>query len=708
MVRVTRWGIGTVLLVLFGSSGVAAAQQPAVDDYRAIGRVVEYEFVVSEVRSGPTGSTTPALVINGSLPGPVLRFTEGDLARITVVNALDDETTSIHWHGLLLPNAMDGVPFLTTPPIPPGEELLFEFPLRQSGTYWYHSHTGLQEQRGVYGAIVIEPRPGSPAAGRAADHAVDRDEVVVLSDWTDEDPVEVMRTLMRGSDWYALEKGNPQTLLGAWRAGALRQFLGRERRRMPPMDISDVAYDAFLANGETEHRIAAEPGERVRLRFVDAGASTYFYLTPGEGTLTVVAADGMDVEPVDVPRLLIGIAETYDVLVTVPSSGALEIRATAQDGSGSASVIVGSGAFVPAQDPPRPDLYRMDDTVIGAADAARTEVDPRALTQPRPPAPYNVLRSPASTELPEAAPRREIVLRLTGDMTTYRWGFDGKSLKEDPLIGIREGEVVRMVFVNDTMMHHPMHLHGHFFRVLTPQGSHSPLKHTVDVPPMARRTIEFLADEPGDWIMHCHILYHMDMGMARVVSYRAHEPDHTFAVDPKLYGQSFGFLDGTVSTHMAMGRFAIMDDREMFGVRWDLQLKRHDDHAMHGHGHGDLEREVDLFWSHLFDANLRSIAGYRFVDGDGTRDRVFAGVRYRLPYLVWSETTLDSEGDARLMLMKEFALADRWNLGLEAQYDTATDFEGMAQIEYVLSKQFSAALGWHSDHGVGIGLAFRL
>jgi len=665
-------------------------------------RVVEYHLTIDERDASPTGSRTPALTVNGGVPGPVLRFTEGDLARITVTNALSDEDTSIHWHGLLVPPPMDGVPYLTTPPIEPGASFVYEIPLRQSGTYWYHSHSGLQEQRGVYGALVIEPREGPL-------HEVDLDRAVVLSDWTDESPEEVMRTLMRASEWYGREKGTNQTLLGAWRSGSWGRYWRRERARMPAMDVSDVAYDAFLANGEEVHRIDAEPGARVRLRFVNAGASTYFYLTSGAGPLRIVAADGIDVEPVEVPRLLMAIAETYDAIVEVPADGAVAIRAVAQDGSGAAEIVVGRGPVVARpEDPPPPDLYRMDDSVTGAVDAARAKVVPEAYAVPRPPAPYNLLRATESTALPGDAPVRELEMRLTGDMATYRWGFDGKTFAEEQLVGIREGEVVRIVFVNDTMMHHPIHLHGHFFRVVTPNGERSPLKHTVDVAPMARRVIEFVADEPGDWLMHCHILYHMDAGMTRVVSYSAHEPDHAFAVDPALYGQVHTFLDASLQTHMTMGSLRSMWRRETFGVRWDVQL---DDHGDGGHGHGghdEREREVDLFWSHLFDANLRSIAGYRFADGDGTEDRAFAGLRYRLPFLVQSETTVDDEGDLRVGLVKELPLTRFVDLELRAEYDTLTDFESEVGLSYTLTKELSAVVGWHSDHGfgVGIGLSF--
>ena len=210
-------------------------------------RVTEYTLEVAETTLAPAGRPVRALTVNGSMPGPVLRFREGDVARIHVRNRLTTEQTSTHWHGLLLPNLEDGVPYLTTPPIGPGQSRTFEFLLKHSGTYWYHSHTGLQEQRGVYGAIVVEPRADAPA--RRDLPRIDREEVVVLSDWTNERASDVIRTLLRGSDWYAIRKGTAQSLLGAFRAGHLGDYVKREKARLTPMDISDVAYDAFLANG---------------------------------------------------------------------------------------------------------------------------------------------------------------------------------------------------------------------------------------------------------------------------------------------------------------------------------------------------------------------------------------------------------------------------------------------------------------------------
>ncbi|MEZ6019580.1 MAG: multicopper oxidase domain-containing protein, partial [Planctomycetota bacterium] len=259
-------------------------------------RVVEYDLTITETVARHAGKKGIGLVVNGTSPAPTLEFTEGDWARITVHNGLEDEETSLHWHGLLLPNLEDGVPYLTTPTLHPGESREFNFPLKQAGTYWYHSHTGLQEQQGVYGAIVIQPREGRSMAW-------DREHVVVLSDWTHENPKTVMGTLMSGNHWYSIQKGTAQSIWGAWRAGKLREYFQREKSRMPAMDISDIAYDAFLAGGQENLELEALPGERVLLRFVNAAASSYFHVTSALGPLNVVAADGQPVEPVEIPRL---------------------------------------------------------------------------------------------------------------------------------------------------------------------------------------------------------------------------------------------------------------------------------------------------------------------------------------------------------------------------------------------------------------------
>lgn len=662
--------------------------------------LVEYELEIDELRWSPDAALRPvrALAINGGIPGPTLRFREGDVARIRVHNRLGKEETSIHWHGLLLPNEQDGVPHVTTPPIEPGATHTFEFPLRHAGTYWYHSHTGLQEQSGVYGSIVV-----APSAGEAV--RADRDEVVVLSDWTREQPDEVMRTLMSGNEWYSFKKGSMQSLTGAVAAGQWKSFWEREASRMPAMDVSDVAYDAFLANGRRETASGARNGETVRLRFINAGASTYFYLQSATGPLTIVAADGPSVKPIRVKRLLMGMAETYDILVTVPATGRWEVRATSQDGSGHASVWLGQGEDHPAPDIPRPDLYNMDDHLLAALEEDDAEIpanDAEALAaEPeRPLPPYARLRSTGSTRLDPALPRRTLELRLTGDMERYLWSFNGKTMAEDGVIKIRRGEVLRLELINDTMMHHPLHLHGHFFRVVDDRElPDAPLKHTVDLPPMGKRTIEFEADESGDWLFHCHLLYHMHMGMARVFSYEeqgpGHVPDFGEHDDDPLYFMAAG----SFQSHMSMGMATFMNARYDYYAMWDLGWEDFDlDHTHY---------EIDLAWRRYFDPNFSTVLGARLTNHHDEADRAFGGVEYRLPYLVESFAQVDSEGDVRVGLGKSLQITDRLSVFGDVHYDTGSEWEWTAGAEFLLNKQLSLISQYHSDHGIGGGLSFR-
>ena len=648
------------------------------------GAVVRYELTIAEKVIAPAGKRVTALAINDSIPGPTLRFRVGDVARIRVHNRLPKEMTILHWHGLLVPNAQDGVAFLNTPPIAPGKSHDYEIRLKHAGTYWYHSHMGLQEQRGLYGAIVVEPaEPQGPA--------VDAEHVVVLSDWTNEHPDEVMRSLRRGDEWYAIRKGNQQSLWGAWRAGALGDFMAREWSRMPPMDISDVAYDAFWVNGSPRTLLPGRGGGRVKLRLINAGAATYFYVNSATGPLTIVAADGMPVRPVEVRRLLMGMGETYDVVVTLPAAGRYEVRATAQDGSGHASMFLGEGDDHLAPDIPKPNPYSMDWMIAGL------EKDERPLNAPelpRPLSPYRKLRALASTQPPADAPVREIELRLTGNMLRYTWSFNGKTLKEESTIPVNRGEVLRMKFINDTMMHHPLHLHGHFFRLLNGQGDFAPLKHTVDIPPMARETIEFHANEQGDWIFHCHLLYHMKAGMSRVISYDGQGPGHQPRLDlSHMDPWTFG-LEATLQSNLTHGQAGWRSMRHDLDVIWE-------------YGFGDDEYELDLQWKRTFSPDWATLGGYRFTNEHGARDRAFGGVQYRLPLLAEGTLTVDTEGDLRPGLAKTFQLTDRWSFINEIEYDTNTRWEWNSSLEYRINKRFSITGGYHTDHGFGGGILFR-
>ncbi len=769
--------------------------------------VHEYELTIARDNVDFTGQAIPAMTINGGIPGPTLRFIEGEVARVHVHNAMD-VATSIHWHGLLVPPDMDGVPNLTFPPIAPGSTFTYEFPLRQSGTYWYHSHTGLQEQRGVYGSIVITPRDGEVDAS-------DRDHVVLLSDWTDTEPNQVMRTLRRGSEWFALQRGTGQSILGAARAGKLGSYFSRELQRMPAMDIADVAYDRFLANGQPESSLRAEAGETIRLRLINGSATTFFHVELAGSPMTVLSADGMDVEPFEIDRLLIGVAETYDVLVRIPDSDAHELRATAHDASGYASVWLGDGKKRFAPTVPYPNLYEgmgglsakrvfaltpagsmgmpgreveagkfdapgmnmagmnmagmnmegheemdhggtgpesmppetkerqgmdhggmdhgsmppetrehggMDHGSSGveasktshggkgygrsfgwlATDLASREGSVTDGMDPaRPWAPYKRLRAKKSTALDPEKPVREVRLTLDGDMERYVWFLNGKALSESDDIEIKKGEIVRFIMINRTMMHHPMHLHGHFFRVLNGQGDFAPLKHTVDVEPMSTTVIEFDANEVGDWFFHCHLLYHMKGGMARVVSYQGFVPKPSvLAVQPTLYDEHWYAL-GTADlmSHMSLGSVMVANSRNILTAEWEIGWQDVE----------DLETEVILTWDRYVNRFFTYFVG---LDVSGTGDKIddprgILGLRYLLPFRLESRLWLDSEGEARIALDRTFHLTPRFALMLEAEYDTFKVWEGQARASYMLNQRIDLLAHWHSEYGIGAGLAVR-
>jgi FtsP/CotA-like multicopper oxidase with cupredoxin domain len=670
-------------------------------------RVVEFDLHIAEHIQSPAGKSVRVLAINGGIPGPTLRFREGDFARIRVHNDLKGEETSTHWHGLLLPNKEDGVPHVTTPPIQPGATHTFQFTLRHSGTYWYHSHTHLQEQSGVYGGIVVEPRGGEPVRA-------DRDQVIILSDWTNTDPSEVLRMIMRGSDYFGLMRRNSQSIFGAWRRGNLKDYFSREWDRMMPMDVSDVGYHAFLVNGQRQTRIEGRPGERVRLRLINASAATYYHISSSAGPLMIVAADGPPVQPLEVDRFLMAIAETYDVLITLPVSGQHELRFSTQDGSGHSSAFFGDGEPHAAPVPPKPNLYVMDEMLNLAL--AEQEDDPRAvLDLPRPGSPYRLLRAVKGTSLPKGLPRRKITLHLTGDMNRFIWSFDGKTIAEQPYVLIKKGEIIELELVNDSMMHHPIHLHGHFFRLLMGQGARSPLKHTVDVPPMTQRTVEFEANEAHDWMFHCHILYHMMSGMARVFRYEDEghpesgaaatasqegEMDslgHAAALGEHAHDMAYVWGAATLQSNMTSGLLTWMNPKNELLVGWEVGWERVD----------ETQYEIDALYQRYFNMNFQAFAGYRFSNHDDAGNRLVAGINYRLPLMFWADLSVDSEGDGRFQLSKRFQLTSRLGASGYAFYDTGSGWEWSAGADYTLTRSASLSVSYHSDYGLGAGVLIR-
>jgi len=539
----------------------------------------DFQLDVGQTRVDYTGRVRPATTVNGSLPGPLLRWKEGTTVTLRVTNRLR-ETTSIHWHGIVLPFDMDGVPGFSFNGIAPGETFTYRFDVQQAGTYWYHAHSHFQEQTGLAGAIVIDP------AGPER-YPADRDYVVMLNDWTDEDPERIYARLKKRSDYYNLHQPTLADFLRDARGQGLGEALAMRRMwnrmRMNPTDLADVGGAAYtyLMNGTApagNWTALFQPGEKVRLRFINGSASTIFDVRIPGLRMTVVAADGQDIAPVPVDEFRISVAETYDVIVEPIQARAYTLFAQSIDRTGYARGTLaprqGMQAEVPAMDArvwlgmqdmmgahsslshrervpegrekvpaehaphgaPEPSLPTPLPTGEGsqAVNHARTEygatVDMRVdtprtnLDDPgvglrdngRRVLTYADLRSldpPTDTREPE----REIELHLTGNMERFLWSFDGVPFSEARPIHFRRGERLRIVLVNDTMMNHPIHLHGMFSDLEDAEGNVLVRKHTINVQPAQRISYRVTADNPGRWAYHCHLLYHMEAGMFREV-----------------------------------------------------------------------------------------------------------------------------------------------------------------------------------------------
>jgi len=496
-----------------------------------------------------TGRARTAVTVNGGVPGPTLRWREGESITLRVRNQLDT-VSSIHWHGLVVPFDQDGVPGLSFDGIPARSEFTYRFPVRQSGTYWYHAHSRFQEQSGLYGAIVIAPKDGER-------QAADREHVILISDWTDEDPERVYARLRSRSDFYNYGQPTVADFLRDARAKGFGDAMAMRRMwnrmRMNPTDLADVsgATYTYLVNGSApagNWTGLFRPGERVRLRVINGSSNSIFDLRIPGLRLSVVAADGQDVEPVSVDELRIAAAETYDVIVEPREDKAYTIFAQSIDRSGFALATLaprdGMRADVPALDP-RPRLAMRD--MMGSmgednggggamvmANHARTEYGPD--TDMHVDMPRTNLDDPGvglrerhrrvltyadlhtvGGALDTREPGRTIELHLTGNMERFAWSFDGVKYSAATPVHFRRGERLRVRLVNDTMMNHPIHLHGMWSEVESPDGDFQVRKHTVNVQPAQQVTYAVNADNPGRWAFHCHMLYHMEAGMFREV-----------------------------------------------------------------------------------------------------------------------------------------------------------------------------------------------
>lgn len=576
-----------------------------------------YDLVVDHAPVAIDGRRGHGVAINGQLPAPLLRWREGDDIELRVTNKLDEDT-SIHWHGVLLPFQMDGVPGVTFPGIRPGETFTYRFRVQQNGTYWYHSHSGLQEPLGHYGPLLIEPAGADPVE-------FDREYIVVLSDWSFIHPHRLFARLKKAPDSFNFQKRTVGTFFKDAAENGLGETLSNRlmwgNMRMSPTDIADVTASTYtyLVNGHgpaDNWTALFEPGEKVRLRFINASAMTFFDVRIPGLPMTVVQADGQNVEPVETGEFQIGVAETYDVIVQPEADEAFTLMCESIDRSGYARATLAPRPGMSAEVPPlrpRPTLTMKDmgmahgamdmqgmagmdhstmqmptamdetdktleDPAVGhdhanhgtmpamqesmpATQAEHAGMDHGGMghmnmeqmephAHPAGPGvqsvamqPTNRLNEPGAglMDVPHLAlaytdlrslepnpdlrpPGREIELHLTGNMMRYMWSFDGKKFSEvvDPIVFYKD-ERVRLTMVNDTMMAHPIHLHGMFFEVVNGQQEHKPRKHTVIVKPGEKLSVDVTADALGDWAFHCHLLYHMHAGMFQVVSVR--EPE---------------------------------------------------------------------------------------------------------------------------------------------------------------------------------------
>lgn len=501
------------------------------------------------------GRTGHAVTINGMLPAPLIRLREGQNVRIAVTNTLDEDT-SIHWHGVLLPFHMDGVPGVSFPGIRPGETFVYEFPIRHAGTFWYHSHSGMQEPLGHYGPLVFDPAGSDPVQ-------YDREHIIVLSDWSFVHPHVMLQKLKKEPGYFNYQRQTLTSLSG--QGGSPEPMSRADRRlwarmRMDPTDIADVtaASYTYLINGHGPNENWTglfRPNERVRLRFINASAMTVFNVRIPNLPMTVVNADGNDVRPVEVDEFQISVAETYDVVVGPTEDRAFTLVAESVDrsGMGRATLAPRPGMIAPV--PPlraRPTLG-MDDMGMDHGShghAAAMNMRDKSLAPPHvkvgpgvdmiAPVPQDAAgkrglgledvghRVLVYTDLvalqPNPDPRppsRSLEIHLTGTMERFMWSFDGRKFSEgvEP-IRFSRNERVRVTLVNNTMMQHPIHLHGHFFEVVNGHPGHHPVKHTVNVMPGSKIAFDLTADNPGDWAFHCHLLFHMHAGMFNVVTVR--------------------------------------------------------------------------------------------------------------------------------------------------------------------------------------------
>lgn len=726
-----RWIVALSLLF----SGVAAQAASDVSVHKI--NIVEKPVKIN-------GVTTKARTFNGQLPGPMIRATEGQTLKATFCNKMS-EPTSVHWHGARLPNSQDGVPGITTPEIQPGKCLTYQFPVVQSGTYWYHAHSNGQEQQGLYGSLIFDPREYDPLE---ADHEIQ----IVLSDFTHESPEQVLQNLKRADDYYALCKGTVQSWDNVIAHGpeAIKGRMKGNLDRMGPMDKTDVCYsgpgDAFLINGKPVTRLdnpkkPVKQHESVRLRIINAAASSTFDVRSGcGGDMTIIAKDGMPVEGKDVSSFQMAPAETYDIKIYKHEKESCGIRATSIDGTGEALGIIGGGTnpILPtAMEKPNPYLQghdhhggghdSKDDPHAGhqmmghdmtghegmnhgsmSGDAGSLDLS------------YTGLRAKEPQTFDLTKPWKTVTLRLTGQMNGYVWSFNDRTFSEAKPIEFEQGDNVRLIFVNDSMMDHPIHIHGFFGRVKNDGGEYGPLMNVITVPVGKTVTVEFNADTPGDWMMHCHIAYHMEAGMARVLRVtpppeKGSKPgdsakSHASGGKPMAHGMDSQFLlSGTAGLYGGAGVGA--DAEIKYGNhknRFQLEMKV-----------GFPRQRAEFTYERRLTPHFGLFTGIEFErerehKGAGFENSIngLFGFRYTLPLMIEMETAIRTDGSAKIKLgTGDIHLTERvyLNLGVKAEkrLGEGVKIYEMPELGYRINENASCGIRRDMEVGMQIGVGCR-
>jgi FtsP/CotA-like multicopper oxidase with cupredoxin domain len=603
----------------------------------------------------------------------------------------------------------------------------------------------------MYGSMILNKRQDDPTFRKGIDDLPTIP--VVISEWTDYNPNNIHRMLHNATDWFAIKKGTTQSYAEAIKEGHFTTKVKNEFKRMLAMDVSDVYYDKFLLNGNQESQLSQfKAGDKVRLRISNGGASTYFWLNYGGGKFQVVANDGNDVEPVEVDRLIIAVSETYDIVLTVPEKNkSFAFQATSEDRINRALMYVGEGEKQTMAPVPRlkyfegmkmmnsmmkmngdlddmgmqMSLNQMDMNVVmypeitGPSNAQKKEdkenqYNSNALSDIVT-LNYSMLKSPHNTSLPKEAPTKVIKFELSGNMNRYVWSMDNKVVSESDKILIKKGENVKMIIYNGSMMRHPMHLHGHDFRVLNGQGDNAPLKNIIDIMPMETDTLEFNANMEGDWFFHCHILYHMMSGMGRIFSYE-NQATNPLIPNPKLaqrklFGEDRKFhamAENDFASNGNDGMAMMQNTRWSIGSEWRLGYNN-----MHGY---ESETHIGRYIGKMqwlmpfigFDWRYRKMEMgeseknlFGQINTKDERRQISIGVAYVLPMLITFQTEVYQDGNLRLQLMREdIPLSKR----LRGEFMVNTDKEFMFGARYIFNKNMGLRTHYDSDMGYGIGL----